>query len=79
MIAEPRSSISMVQYFGQKYESEPGRGTISAMAMMDGQKAWCQCGAERPAGLAARGVWVMQASHFVQNKVSVATHIRAAT
>ncbi|TKS85155.1 Golgi-specific brefeldin A-resistance guanine nucleotide exchange factor 1 [Collichthys lucidus] len=40
------------------------------MAMMDGQTAWCQCGAERPAGLAARGVWVMQASHFVQNKAT---------
>lgn len=38
---------------------------------MDGRTAWCQCGAERLAGLATRGLWVIQASHFVQNKVSV--------
>lgn len=73
--AEPRSSISKVQYFGQKYECEPVWATIATMTVMDGQTAWCQCGAERPAGLAARGIRVMQASHSVQNKVSVRLHL----
>lgn len=44
-------------------------GTVSAVAVMDGRGACCQCGEAREARQWER-VRVMQASHFVQNNVA---------